>query len=267
MSLAIEWGDSSQQDGGLIYLDAVTAYTQSNTGKVTSHPVDGGSYISDHFVRDNKKVSISAVITGIDISTGTYLIQDLDGNAPFNSNEPPTPVSVNSTDQSVLQKFLPDSIGQFLQDTTPEVVIDSRRADLLEQIREAMISLMSGTKYNDKTGQFDPEIQLVRLFEYDGTLLRKITNNLVMTSLVFKEDTNSGYALYCDMTFEQVTFAFLKRTAIPKDVVDSLKKKSAAKSNKGKQDSTPQDPKSAEGSENPEAPKDTDPLRKAKEDG
>jgi len=258
MSLAVEWGDSSIQDGGLIYLDAVLAYTQTHTGKVTSHPIDSGGFISDHFVKDNAKITLSAVITGVDISTGTYLIQDLDGNAPFNSNEAPTPVSVNSTDQSVLKKFIPDSIGQFLSDTTPEVVIDSRRADLLEQIREALVSLMSGVVYNEKTSQFDPDIKLVRLFEYDQTVLRKITNNLVMTNLSFKEDPNSGYALYCDISFEQVTFAYLKKTVIPQDVVNSLKKKAATKSSKGKQDSTPNAT---------EAPKDTDPLRQARENG
>ncbi|RYY51263.1 MAG: hypothetical protein EOO06_00615 [Chitinophagaceae bacterium] len=261
MSLAIEWGDSSIQDGGLIYLDATTAFTQSHTGKITSHPIDAGGFISDHFVKDNAKITLSAVITGVDISTGTYLIQDLEGNTPFNSNEAPTPVSVNSTDQSVLKKFLPDSIGQFLSDTTPEVIIDSRRADLLEQIREALVSLMSGVIYNEKTGQFDSEIQLVRLFEYDQTLLRKITNNLVMTSLTFREDPNSGYALYCDISFEQATFAFLKKTAIPQDIINGLKKKSAAKSSKGKQDSTAQDV----GAGN--SPKDTDPLREARDNG
>lgn len=258
MSLSIEWGDSSTKDGGMIYLDAVLSYTQSHTGKVTSHPIDSGGFISDHFVRDNSKVSISAVITGVDISTGTYLIQDLEGNTPFNTNQAPSPVSVNSTDQSVLKKFIPDSIGQFLSDTTPDIVIDSRRADLLEQIREALVSLMSGVIYNEKTGQFDPDIQLVRLFEYDQTLLRKITNNLVMTSISFKEDPNSGYALYCDISFEQVTFAFLKKARIPQDIINGLKKKSAAKSSKGKQDSTPNagDP-----------PKDTDPLREARNNG
>ena len=35
MSLAISWGDSSIQDGGFIYCDAVTAYTQNYSGSVT----------------------------------------------------------------------------------------------------------------------------------------------------------------------------------------------------------------------------------------
>lgn len=261
MSLAISWGDSSIQDGGFIYCDAVTAYTQNYSGSVTRHPVDMGGNITDHFIRNNPVITIGAVITGVDISTGTYLIQDLDGNAPYNSNEAPTPVSVNSTDQSVLKKFIPDSIGQFLSDSTPEVVMDSRRTDLIEQIRQALIDLTSGVVFNEKSGQFDPSIQLVRLFEYDNTLLRKVINNLVMTKIAFKEDPNTGYGLYCDITFEQVTFAFLKKAVIPKDVQNALKKKASSKNSKGKQDSTPQDIGTGD------SPKDTDPLRQARENG
>ncbi len=265
MSLALRWGNDNEEGGGFIYMDSVTAYTQNYSGKVTSHPVDGGANISDHFVKDNNKITISAVITGVDISTGTYLIQDLVGNAPFNSQEAPTAVSVNSTDQSVLKKFIPDSIGQFLPDSTPEVIVDSRRTDLLEQIRQALVELTSGVLFNEKTGQFDPNIQIVRLFEYDKTLLRKVINNLVMTNLIFKEDPNTGYGLYCDMTFEQITFAFLKKTTIPKDITNSLKKKASDKSSKGKQDSTPQNVDGADAGSN--APKDTEPLRQARENG
>lgn len=265
MSLALRWGNDNEEGGGFIYMDSVTAYTQNYSGKVTSHPVDGGANISDHFVKDNNKITISAVITGVDISTGTYLIQDLVGNAPFNSQEAPTAVSVNSTDQSVLKKFIPDSIGQFLSDSTPEVIVDSRRTDLLEQIRQALVDLTSGVLFNEKTGQFDPNIQIVRLFEYDKTLLRKVINNLVMTNLIFKEDPNTGYGLYCDLTFEQITFAFLKKTTIPKDITNSLKKKASDKSSKGKQDSTPQNVEGADAGSN--APKDTDPLRQARENG
>lgn len=239
MSLCLKWGDDSAQNGGLIFFDAVTTYTKNNKGRVTKHPIALGSNIADHFIKDNDTIRISAVISGADISTNTYLIQDLDGNAPYNSFDPVTPVSVNSTDQSVLKKFIPDSIGQFLSDSTPEVVLDSAREDLLEQIRDALESLNSGVVFNDRTGQFDPNIQLVQLYEYDGTVLRKIINNLVITEITFKEDANTGYALYFDMSFEQVTFAFLKKTIIPKDVTDSLKKKAAPKSSKGKAGSTP----------------------------
>lgn len=257
MSLCLRWGDNNT--GGLVFFDATTSLNRTIKGQVTKHPIALGSQIADHYISENKMISLSAVISGADISTNTYLIRDLDDNAPYNSFEPPTAVSVNSTDQSVLQKFIPDSIGQFMSDSTPEVVVDSAREDLLEQIRTALEDLLSGEIFNDFTGQFEPNIQLVELYEFDGTILRKITDSLVITDLNFKEDTNSGYALYFDMKLEQVTFAFLKKAVIPKDITDKLKKKASAKSTKGKADSTPQ---AIDGS-NKEEPKDVDPLREA----
>lgn len=255
MSLAIKWGVDDTQNSGFVFFDAVTAYTRNSKGQVTKHPISKGSNITDHFIKDNQTITLSAVISGSDISTNTFLVQDLDGNATFNSFSPVSIVSVNSTDQSVLQKFIPDSIGQFLSSSAPDITMDTVRDDLLEQVRTMLEELNSGVVYNEKTSQFDPNIQIVQLYEYDGTLLRKVINNLVVTNLVFKEDPNSGYALYFDMALEQVTFAFLKKADIPKDITNSLKKKAAKKDTKGKVDSTP---------DAGVAPKDIDPLRQAR---
>lgn len=241
MSLMISWGDGTGDidTSGRIFLDAVTAYTQSHTGKVTSHPIDGGSSISDHFVRDNSKFNISAVITAIDISTDTYLIMDPEGNTAINTHIAPSAVSVESTDNSVLRRLIPSSIGQFFSDVKPIVIVDSAREDQLEQIRGLLKNLMSGVIFNEKTSQFDPNIQLVTLYEFDGVILRKPEYNLVMTSMIFREDQNTGYGLYCNFSFEQVTFALLKKTTIPKDVSASISKKSSSKATKGNQDGTP----------------------------
>lgn len=260
MSLAIRWDDDN--GGGFIYLDAVTAYSQDYSGKVTNHPIDAGGNVTDHFYRNNARFKIGAVISGIDISTGTYLIQDLEGNSPYNSNDDVNPVSVNSSDQSLLQKFLPDSIGQFLPDSTPEVVVDSARTDLTEQIRDALISLTSGEIIDQQTGQFNPNIQLIDLYEYDGFKLTRVVNRLVMTNVTFRETPDTGYALYCDFSFEQVSFAVLKQTVIPQDVQNALKKKASPKNSKGKQDSKAQD---AGTGTNPPEDKDIDPLRQARE--
>lgn len=264
MSLMISWGDVTGDidTSGRIFLDAVTAYTQSHTGKVTSHPIDGGGLVSDHFVRDNSKFNISAIISAIDIATDTFLIMDQEGNTPLNARIAPSAVSVESTDNSVLKRLIPSSIGQFLSDVKPTVLVDSAREDQLEQIRSLLKNLMSGVLFNEKTSQFDPNIQLVTLYEFDGIVLRKPEYNLVMTNMVFREDQNTGYGLYCNFTFEQVTFALLKKTTIPKDVATPIKKKSESKATKGKQDSTPQDLGTGTS-----PPKDTDPLRQAIDNG
>lgn len=256
MTLAINWND--ENGGGFIYLDAVTLYTQDHSGKTTAHPIDYGSNISDHYYKNNPRYKIGAVISGLDISTGSYLVQNNNGDLAYNSNFPPNPVSVNSTDSSVLRQFLPDSLGQFLSDSTPDVVVDAARTDLTEQIRDALISLTSGVVLDQTTGRYNPNIQLIDLYEYDGYKLTRVINRLVMTNVTFRETPDTGYALYCDFSFEQVTFASLKKTQIPQDVQSSLKKKASPKSSKGKQDSQPQDASSNE-------KVDVDPLRQARE--
>lgn len=238
MSLALRWQDTD--GGGFVYLDSVTLYSQDYSGKITSHPIDVGSNVSDHYFKNNPKYKITAVISGVDISTGTYLIQDSAGNVPYNASPAPSAVSVNSTDSSVLKKFIPDSLGQFLSDSTPEVTTDAARTDLIDQIREMLISLTSGELLNQETGEFNPNIKLVELYEYDGYKLNRPINRLVLTSVNFRETPDTGYALYCDFSFEQISFASLKKTQIPKDVQVSIKKKTDSKVSKGKQDSTVQ---------------------------
>lgn len=268
MSLALRWGENNSEDGGFIFFDAVQVYTQDYSGQITQHPIDAGASITDHYIKANPKFTISAVITGVDVSTGSYLIQDLEGNFPFNVSFPPNPVSVNSTDNSVLSQFIPDSIGQFLPSTTPDVVMDPVRAEIIDQVRDALIDLTSGSKLNEETGQFDSNIQIVRLFEYKGTLLNRIVNNLVITSVRFNESPDTGYALYCDISFEQVTFAFLKKAEIPKDVQQSIQKKASPKKSVGRCDSTIKDANSS-GNTDPQGKKDSvnnsvndvDPLR------
>lgn len=237
MSFGLRWGDETEEGGGFIWFDAVMANVESYRGQVTKHPIASGSSISDHFIRENPVITLSTVITGFDISQNSYNIDDLRGNVPYNVSPAPTAVAVNSTDQSVLQKFLPDSVGQFLSDTTPDIVVDLARTEIMSNVKDYLINLMSGVIYNEKKGKFVPNIQLVRLLEYNKTILKRIIFDLVITNMVFREDVNSGEGLYCDLTFEQVKFASLKKVVVPKDITDALKKKATTKASKGKQSS------------------------------
>lgn len=250
MSFAIKWGDESPENAGFIYFDAVTNWNQHYSGEVTSHPIDGGGNISDHFIRHNPKFTLSGVISSIDLSTNSWLISDSTGTEnPYNVKQAPSSVSVLSTDNSVLNKFIPSSIGQFIPDTTPVVLLDPQfiGQEVIDSIKDALIRLVySGKKYNDKTGQFDSVINTVTIYEYGGSSGTNITRawpqysteKIVITDITFKEDVESGFGLYCDVSFEQVEFVSLKKVSVPKNVVSSLAKKSAQKEDTGKIDST-----------------------------
>lgn len=245
MSFALKWGsdEEPEKSAGLIYFDAISNYTQDYRGQVTKHPIDSGSSISDHFIKENPAFRITGVISGVDISTFTRLIKDLEDHQPYNAYDLTEAVIINSN-ESDLFKLVPDVIGQFFQPELPEVIIGIDRTIVTDQVREALISLMSGVSFNERTNRFESNVQLVSLYEYTGIVISRIIPNLVMTSLRFKEDINTGDGLFFDIALEQVSFVQLRKGQLPKDVVNALKKKASTEQKKGAQDSTsrPVDP-------------------------
>lgn len=248
MSFAIGWEADSIQAGGFLYFDAITSWNRSFTGTVSKHPVDGGSSVTDSYINNNPVFTMSAVISGTDLSVSTNLLQNEAGDIPYNARPAPSEITVGSEDQSLLMRFIPNVIGQFLPDTLPDIIMDDVRGDTAEEIQDILINLQSGEGYNQITGQFETLIRPVILYETNGSqsLIRKLPadNNsyLVITSINFREDTESGYALYCDITFEKVRFANLKKVQLPPDLVQTpVKKKVTTKKSLGKCDSTQKD--------------------------
>lgn len=238
MSLALRYGGAGEDNGFFVYFDAVTSYTQNYSGSVTKHPVDSGASIVDHFIADNPTITISAVISGVDVSTGSFNIVGADGQAPQNVRAAPSAVSVGGGDESLISKFIPSSLGQFLPRNDPEVVLADARISVIEQVKAALRELVVGTKENPLTGRHDPNINLVTLYEYNRTLLSRSVNNLVITNITFSETVDNGEGLYCDISLEQVKFVGLEREAVPTEYIKSMEAQTAPKESKGKQDST-----------------------------
>ncbi len=232
MSIAIKWGFTTGYEfsQGFIYFDAVTSFEESLTGSVSSHPIDGGGTITDHFTRENPRFTMNAIISGVDISYHGRVVQDEDGNEALNSSASPDAVRINSKSNSLL-KFVPDTIGQFFTPSKPMIVMAAQTPDTIQQVKETL----EGYFINPSS---------IQLFEYDlGNLKLKPRDNLIMTSISFKEDAESGEGLYCDISFEQVTFTNTQTTQIPLGVSKALVSeeiadKAAATDNKGTQDST-----------------------------
>ncbi len=220
MSLAIQWGvTKGSPSQGFIYFDAVTEYSTNYGGTVTSHPISSGSNISDHFVRNNTTMSLSAVISGVDISSGTHLISDKpdgSGNKPTNTR------SREFKSTSINQKlgwsdFLPDSIGQFFSPNTPSVVMSAdQRGQTWRVALNKILELFQ-----------DGKMQFVTLYEYDNNLLNNVVENLVLTSLRFYEDPDTGDALFCSLSLEQVTITSTTEVALPEAVAEKYRLQSS----------------------------------------
>jgi hypothetical protein len=272
MTFCIGWEADEVQSGGLLFFDAVTSWSRSHTGTVSRHPVDGGSSITDAYINNNSVFSLSAVISGTDVSISTIALQTDTGDVPYNARPAPTEVLVASEDQNLLMRFVPSVVNQFLPDTLPEVILDDFRGDTTEEIQDILVNLQSGEGLNQITGQFETLIRPVVLYETNGflSLVKKLpadnTKFLVITSVSFREGPDDGQALYCDLVFEQCRFANLRKVQLPPDLVQApVKKKATSKKSLGKCDSTQKDTSTStdtsKAAKVDQAQDDLDPLR------
>lgn len=239
MSLAIKFGDNSDpnQLSGFIYFDVVTKYSKQLSGKVTSHPLDAGVNITDHYISENPKFSLVGVISSADISGIPSKIL-IDGEAPLNVNPQTGAVVVNDSFTGVLN-FIPDTSRQFLPSQPESVSVDStQRTDYKDQIHTLIAKLMTGLVYNEQEKKLRNRMTLITLYEFIDDILSIESDNLVMTSCSFEEDPDSGNGLFVTMNLEQVSFVTLQKTELPKDVAASISKASQSTSKKSKADGT-----------------------------
>ena len=239
----MRWGDPNnpEEPSGFIYIDCTVAYSQDYRGQVTKHPVDAGASITDHFIKENPVFTISGVISGTDLSHIPWQLLDENQQRPLNAQEQPEPVSINLQGSKLLQ-YVPATIGQFLGTSKPKVeFFGNQRTDLSNEIvaEDVLRGILQGLKYNPKTDRPESHIQLVELHTFDGINIRDIIYDLVITSFRTDENPDTGDALFLNLTLEQVTFALLEKTEIPKDVADAVKKKSEPVKKKTNANSTP----------------------------
>lgn len=239
MSLAIKFGDNNDpnQLSGFLYFDVVTKYSKQLTGKVTSHPLDAGANITDHYISENPKYNIVGVISSADISGIPDKIT-VDGETPLNINRQGGPVIVNDSFTGVLN-FQSDVNSQFRTSQAESVSIDStQRTDYRDQINTLIQKLMTGLIYNEQEKKLRNRMTLITLYEFQDEILTIESDDLVMTGCTFEEDADSGSGLFITMSLEQVSFVTLQKTELPRDVAASLSKSAQGTSKKSKADGT-----------------------------
>lgn len=232
MTIALKIGDEGSQVKGFIYLDAVTMYRQSLTGRVTSFPVASGGNIADHFIPENPKFSIEGVISNVDLSGISDLV-DIDGEKPLNAtSKPETPVIEGQ--ESTLQ-FLPTVVKQFFDKTDAKVESsEAARADIIPAVQQLLTSLMMGTYYSEAERRWKNKMTLTSLYEMDGTTFSRVIPNLVITNVSVKEDPESGDGLFLSLELERVRFAEIRTVAIKGGKKTDTVKKATPTVNKGK---------------------------------
>lgn len=211
MTIALKIGSQDAEVQGIVYLDSVTSYSRSLKGKVTSHPVDSGSNISDHFVANNPSFTIRGVVSYVDI-TGTSSLIDINGDVPVNSRYRPDTVTI--TEQDSVMRYLPGTVKQFFGRSEASVDGAIEAQNTQPQVVELFNQLMSGVYYNQAAKRWQNKMTTTVLYEMDRYNFVNAVTDLVITSVDFDEDADSGTALYVNISLEKVRFATLERVPI-----------------------------------------------------
>lgn len=198
-----------QKSSDTVVFSSVTSFDESYSGKITEHPVENDSKITDHFVKDNEKFKVSGVVSDYDfLNPNKTTAQKIEGYDD---------VFLRSAVTATFQNGVLTTYGAVIP---AQLTMDAVKQKLYSIQRSG--SMCTILMYSDTNNIIDYKL------------------NCVMTSLGFKEDENTGYAIYPEMSFEQVKVVRVlveqvEKGKIPK-INTSLKDAVAEKLAKGKGD-------------------------------
>lgn len=232
MTIALRIGNEDSQVKGFIYLDAVVSYTKTLSGKVTKFPVDSGVNIADHFISENQKISFEGVVSDVDITGYSDLVQ-IDGEKPMNAH--PRPAQPTITGHTNALQYLPSSVRQFFERSEASVTAPSEAQNNTPAVEALLTDLMAATFYNEVDKKWRNKMTFTTLYEMSGTNFSNAITNLVITDVSFSETPDSGDALTISFSLEKVRLVTLDKTEMPKKAKPAVKKKVASKESQGKQ--------------------------------
>ena len=194
-----------QASSDIITLSCVTSFDESYTGSVSSHPIESGSTITDHVTSDNDKFKVSGVVSDYDFLNPS---KDL----AFGK-------------EGYLDEGRSAATSRFTNGLLDSGLIDVPDKQRAEYIKRRLIDIRKNSL-------------LVTILEYpdSGELVQH--TDCILTSLSFKEDENTGYAVYPNMSFEKINVVQVKveevnTSKIPKLPDSKVADAAASVNNKG----------------------------------
>ena len=96
----------------IVWIDVVESYSRDYSGQVTSHPVEDGSFITDHYIKNNLKIQISGLFSDADFNTRRPSVAgaSLKNNQPVNASGNNQAVIITESSVNPLTKFLPENL-------------------------------------------------------------------------------------------------------------------------------------------------------------
>ena len=202
-----------RENGDVLWFDAITEVTEEYTATVSKHPLSRGSYVSDHTTVDNKKFNIRAVLSDADFNLNRPNDEGARSvtNKQFTNDTQTTKPVFVSSGGAKWRSFLPEVVSQFTANTIPTVTVTPQaKVKIAHAVRLDLISILESR-------------ESITLVEYNTNLVARTWDNVVMTSLSFTEDADTGEGLFPVMSMEQVIYT------------DQLAISIAVRNNKGRQ--------------------------------
>jgi hypothetical protein len=191
-----------------VYLDNTTNYTDRQSKRLTSNPIENRSVVADHGIKDNRKFSIAGSISPWDFHLAG-------GSARANSDGLAAVTTVGSiVVDKTTSDYLPSVISQY-SDFTADVKV----ADItLNQPSVSHAAYLNSVKVRLQALYDGDGLVDVYFSDYSGEG-EKLISSVVITSMVFSEDLNTGDSRRIDLSFEQPTIAYVSTEAIPADLI------------------------------------------------
>ena len=206
----------------VILFDSVLAFSESYQGSVTSHQVEDGSKISDNVTVENVKIKIQGVVTDYNFfnpikDAGNQKVQGYDYPRQYGSmlintkGEPETNANV--------------AIPSDYSGTDNDVNVSVKAA--MDVVKQRLIEIQQKKEFITVLGyNTDGKDSVVDRFP-----------NCIITGIAFSQNPESGYAIYPDITIEQVNVVKVKVLSASSDKIinDIVNGRASGEDGKGSQ--------------------------------
>ncbi|CRM24013.1 phage baseplate protein [Pseudomonas sp. 8 R 14] len=181
----------------VIFFDAITQLTEKYSASVSKHPMASGAFVTDHTTFDNPRFTVSGILSDADFNLSRPFISDAVNRKDYiNNTQTVYPVTI--TEQSSLNKFLPEVIAQFTRDSIPDAfVTPQNKIKTARAVKDELVRMITSRE------EFT-------FFEYDGGAIPNSWTNCVFTGVDFKEDETTGEGIFPNLEFEQVSYAVIQ---------------------------------------------------------
>jgi hypothetical protein len=206
------------QNNDVILFDSILSFSESYQGSVTSHPVEDGSKISDNVITENLKMKIQGVVTDYNF---------------WNPLKDAANVAVPGYDYNRTSAMgLADSNGSPALSDAPipndyagkDNEINTSVKASMDAVRKRLIAIQRGKEI----------ITVLAYIVREKDSLIESYENCVITDLSFDTSPDGGYAIYPNISIEQVNVVKVKVTQVDKDNITENKLANQAGGTAGK---------------------------------